>query len=176
MLVLACEGPAEDKEEDSPPVTQQRMHSLLHDPTFWDYAASSNLLQVELGQLAAEQAATDKVRQLGRQAAEVHGEALAQLRMLNPGGTMVLPDSLGGADRGLVQEMRLLDVQEFDLRYREFILSTHNAQLDRYEEALAKTDDEKLRKWIEEMRLHLRQELNKLATTDSATAAKEEVQ
>lgn len=171
LLVLACEGPAAEK-DTADAVPETRTRTLLHEPAFWDYAASSNMLQVALGKLAEQKASSAKLRGMAKDAVTYHAGALRQLQQLvSKQDNILLPDSLAGADQGLVQEMKLLEGEEFDLRYQEFIISTHNAQLDRYEEALVKADDQKIRDWIMDMRSHLRQEINAFSKLDSTGVA-----
>ncbi|ARS36717.1 DUF4142 domain-containing protein [Pontibacter actiniarum] len=174
LLMLACEGPAAET-ETAEAIPESRTRTLFDEPIFWDYAASSNMLQVELAKLAAEKGSTEKIRSIAREAAAFHEEALQRLtQLVGKQQRITLPDSLGGADKGLVQDMRLLEGEAFDLRYREFIISTHNAQLDRYEEALVKADDQQVRQWIMDLRKHLREEVNKLSELDSLGVAEEE--
>lgn len=171
LLVLACEGPAAEK-DTADTVPETRTRTLLHEPAFWDYAASSNMLQVALGKLAEQKASSATLRGMAKDAVTYHAGALRQLQQLvSKQDNILLPDSLAGADQGLVQEMKLLKGEEFDLRYQEFIISTHNAQLDRYEEALVKADDQKIRDWIMDMRSHLRQEINAFSKLDSTGVA-----
>lgn len=171
LLLLACGKSSPEGETNTIIVAQ----SLQHDPAFWDYAASSNLLQTEISRMAMEKGASEGVRNLGRQSADFHAQALEQLRRLVAGNERVqLPDSLGEADKGLVQEFVLLEGEEFDTRYRDFIVSTHLAQLDRYEEALSKADDQETRDWLMFMRAHLRRELSLASQPDSVLVAEEQ--
>lgn len=167
LLMLACSGP--DTSDDARVITVQR--ELRHDPAFWDYAASSNMLQVEMGKLAQTKGTAAKTQALGQQAANYHGKALQRLKeMMAEEKQVRVPDSLGGADQGLVKEMMALEGSAFDTRYREFVIRTHTSQLDRYEEALRLTDDQATREWLTDMRLHLREQLNMLANPDSIAA------
>ncbi|MCJ8165515.1 DUF4142 domain-containing protein [Pontibacter sp. E15-1] len=164
LLMLACSGSPSENEADTISVTR----SLQRDPAFWDYAASSNMLQAEIGRLATEKAASPKIKALGQQAADFHSQALVSLRKLVAGeSNLQLPDSLGGADKGLVQEFMLLEGNEFDVRYRNFIISSHRTQLDRYEEAIGRADDQETRDWLMHMRAHMRKALDTLAQPDS---------
>lgn len=168
LLLQACSGPSSEGEANTISVTK----NLQHDPAFWDYAASSNILQTEISRLAVEKGATENIRNLGGQSADFHAHALERLRRLVAKHQRIqLPDSLGDADKGLVQEFILLEGEEFDTRYRDFIISTHLAQLDRYEEALSKADDQVTRDWLMGMRSHLREELDLLAQPDSVVVA-----
>ncbi|MDX5436740.1 MAG: hypothetical protein LPK03_06065, partial [Pontibacter sp.] len=71
------------------------------------------------------------------------------------------------------QEFKLLEGAELDARYRDFIISTHKAQLTRYEEALAKAQDQRTRNWILDMHAHLRKEISELVELDSTEVASE---
>ncbi|WP_161889850.1 DUF4142 domain-containing protein [Pontibacter russatus] len=170
LLLLACGKSSPEGETNTITVAQ----SLQHDPAFWDYAASSNLLQTEISDMATEKGGTENIRNLGRRSADFHTQALERLRRLVAKNKRIqLPDSLGEADKGLVQEFMLLEGEEFDTRYRDFIVSTHLAQLDRYEEALSKADDQETRNWLMGMRAHLREELDLLAQPDSVVVAEQ---
>ncbi len=164
LLMLACSESPSENETNTISVTR----SLQQDPAFWDYAASSNMLQVELGRLAAKQGSAVKVKTLGQQAADFHSSALMNLKEVMAKEERIhLPDSLAGADKGLVKEFALLQGEAFDARYRSFVISSHRTQLDRYEEALSRADDQKTRDWLMDMRAHMRKTLDTLVQPDS---------
>ena len=169
LLLAACNGPAADAETATNTISVTQ--NLQHDPAFWDYAASSSMLQTEISRLAIEKGSTEKIKALGQQSADFHSNALKNLKKLVAKQKQIqLPDRLGAADKGLVQEFVLLEGEEFDTRYRDFMISTHTAQLDRYEDALRKADDQRTRDWLMNMRTHIRKELDVLAQPDSVAA------
>ncbi|PRY09884.1 uncharacterized protein DUF4142 [Pontibacter ummariensis] len=174
LLMLGCDGTATDSEPtEMISITETR--TLEEDPAFWDYAASSNLLQVEAGKVAMEQAQTEQIRAMAQKAIQYHGDALKELQRLTAKQKNIqLPDTLGGADWGLVQDLKLLEGEEFDARYRDFVISTHKAQLSRYKEAILKADDQHIRGWLMQMRSHLREEINELARLDTTAVTAEE--
>ena len=144
------------------------MRALADDPAFWDYAFSSNLLQTEIGRVVNEKEVSLEVKTLASQAASYHGKALRELKSLAKGHTSApLPDSLSRADRDLVNEFKQLDGEELEARYRAFIRSTHQNQLTRYQEALQRVEDQKIRRFLNAMLEHLRQELAALSRLDS---------
>ncbi|WP_276498749.1 DUF4142 domain-containing protein [Pontibacter litorisediminis] len=171
LIALSCEGPAS---EESTAQEVPRKKTLQHEPAFWDYAASSNMLQVAVASVAAEQGAAAHTRSIAADALAFHRQALKRLQQLAQRHEHIqLPDSLGGADMGLVSEFKLLQGEELDTRFRDFVMSTHNAQLDRYEEALLKADDKETREWLMDMRAHLREEIHLMAAADSVAAVPE---
>ena len=164
LLVLSCDGPAADSEKKAP--IEQR--TLSQDPVFWDYAASSNMLQAEIGQLAIERGEPATIKKIAEKAVSFHSTALTKLKTLASQQSGVhLPDSLTGADSQLVRDFEQLEGEEFNDRYRAFIVSTHRLQLERYQEALLKTEDIKTREWLTDMLLHLREEIQQFERVDS---------
>lgn len=173
LLLLACEGPASERREKR---KEAAIRTLLQEPAFWDYAASNNMLQVEIGKVVAEKGSTERIKSMAQEAVNYHSKALKDLqRLVRRHKSIQLPDTLAAADQGLVQEFRLLEGAELNARYRDFIISTHKAQLTSYEEALAKAQDQRTRNWILDMHAHLRKEISELAELDSTEVALEEL-
>lgn len=164
LVALSCDGPGSRTGERGDVAAR----TLSDDPAFWDYAFSSNLLQTEIGQLVNEKEVSMEVKALASEAASYHGKALRELKPLAKRHTSTpLPDSLSRADRDLVNEFKQLDGEELESRYRAFIRSTHQNQLTRYQEALQRAEDQRIRKFLNGMLEHLRQELTALAKLDS---------
>lgn len=169
MIVLSCDGPSStETSEAQTPAKTNALKPLLQDPVFWDYAASSNMLQTELGQLAVEKGTTAEMRERGEHIMNFHGQALEQIKQLVAGQERInLPDSLGSADRELVNELRELQGEEFSNRYRDFVLNTHKLQLERYREVLDRANSSEVEKWLQTMLLHLQKELDSFSKLDS---------
>ncbi|GAB3193840.1 putative outer membrane protein [Pontibacter aydingkolensis] len=166
LLVLSCDSPSGNSSNETTTLTSQR--TLKNDPAFWDYAASSNMLQTEIGQLAMEKGEPESIKALGEKAVKFHSKALQQLKSITrQHATLHLPDSLTGADSKLVKEFKQLEGEEFNARYKAFIASTHQMQLTRYKEALEKADDQVTRDWLNSILTHLQEKLNDLYTADS---------
>ncbi|WP_018476682.1 DUF4142 domain-containing protein [Pontibacter roseus] len=158
LLTLAC--------SDSPETNKHQQMTLLPatktsgQTAFFDYAASTSMLQVELGQLAAERGQQEQVKAIGEHALQHHTRALADLRKtVGKDHLTSIPDTLGAADKAIVEEFRNLPAAEFDNRYRHYILSSHTAQLERYQETLQKTEEEHIREWINQMQVHLQERM-----------------
>jgi putative membrane protein len=97
-----------------------------------------------------------------------HAKALQKLKALVAGHRFIhLPDSLGGADQGLLKELQELEGADFDEGYLTFIEDTHRMQLQRYEEAMGKAQDQPTRDWLLMMEDHLRAQLNQAVAADS---------
>ena len=166
LLVLSCDGPTDASSEKN--ITLQQKRTLKNDVAFWDYAASSNMLQTEIGQLVLERGESPAIQALAQKAVSFHSEALSELNTIAKQYKVpIMPDSLIGADSDLVKQFELLKGEELTKRYKAFIASTHKNQLTRYEEALGKADDQKTRDWLMKMVVHLQEELEQLSKVDS---------
>lgn len=163
--LMSCDGPSTESK-----VTEAAILTDTHNlnPAFWDYAVSSNMLQIELGRLASEKGTTEQVKELGRKAEQFHTEAVQQLKNLGSGHkTIQFPDSLGSADKTMVNEFSALEGSDFDTRYLNHVLISHKSQLDRYEEAIQKADSPKLKEWLTAMQNHMRKQLQEVDQADS---------
>jgi putative membrane protein len=143
-----------------------------HEPSamFWDYAASTSMLQQELGKLATEKAEDSLILTYADSALLIHSKALLSLRNIAGKYKNVhLPDSLTGSDKDMVEEFKALQGEDFESRYMEYLTLTHKAQLKRYRETLRETDDPSLRQWLTTMQARLSGQLQHYAEADSVT-------
>ncbi len=166
LLVLSCDGPSNDSTNKT--ITIQTKRTLKADPAFWDYAASSNMLQTEIGQLVIEQGEPQALQAVAQKAVNFHSEALQELKVIAAQyNGIIIPDNLIGADNDLVKEFSLMKGEELANRYKAFVNSTHQSQLTRYEEALKIADDQQTKDWLIKMIAHLHEELDQINTINS---------
>jgi putative membrane protein len=139
-------------------------------PMFWDYAASTSMLQTELSKLASEKSQDSMILTFADSALVIHSKALTRLRRIAEKYKHIqLPDSLTGSDKEMVEEFKLLEGKEFEKRYLEYLMLNHKAQLNRYQETLNETEDPALRQWLNTMRTRLRSQLQFYAEADTVT-------
>jgi putative membrane protein len=137
-------------------------------PMFWDYAASTSMLHTELGRLAKEKSKKQQVTAFADSAVRIHSNALRSLQTIAVKYTHVqLPDSLSGADRSLVDEFKKLEGEEFEMRYLEYLKSTHQKQYSRFQQTLSETEDPALRRWLNSMKARLQNQLKQYSLLDS---------
>ncbi len=170
LFLLAC-----DSNQSAENTTRELTYQIeTKEPSaiFWDYAATTSMLQSELSMLAAGKTTDTQVTVLADSALLLHTNALKRLhRIAEKYKDVQLPDSLSGADKEMVEEFKLLDEQEFATRYREYLELTHKTQLSRYSETLSETEDPALRQWLQTMREKLRGQLVFYASLDTTAQA-----
>lgn len=169
LLMIACSDSPESATQQTAAIAPA-MKENRSKAAFLDYAASTNMLQLELARVAIERGQSEEVRKLGEEALEFHANALDSLRLaVGDADRESLPDSLGAADRAIVEEFRNLPAAEFDARYRQYLLSAHTAQLERYEEVLLKTEEENIRNWITQVQEQLQERVQVTAKADTVS-------
>ncbi|MBB6609935.1 DUF4142 domain-containing protein [Pontibacter sp. Tf4] len=127
---------------------------------FWDYAASTSLLQKELGALAKQKTSDPRITALADSMLYIHTNALHRLvHIAKKYKHVQLPDSLTGADSTTVEDFKQLEGEEFTARYLEYLEQSSTTQLERYNETLSETEDPALRSWLNTMRARLSSQL-----------------
>ncbi|WP_224744270.1 DUF4142 domain-containing protein [Pontibacter aquaedesilientis] len=155
LLTIACGDTVETETGEA--ITPPAVKEMSRTAAFVDYAASTNMLQAKLAQLAIEKGQSEEVKAMGEQMLAFYGSALDELRTVAKaeGLHSSLPDSLGTADQETIEEFRKLPAAEFDERYRQYVDSSQKSQQEHYQEMLVRTEEEEIRKWISEMQLQL---------------------
>lgn len=105
--------------------TSERAALSVADQTFIEEAAMSSLLEVQLGQMAEDNAGSDEVRRFGWRMVEEHGTAHSRLaRVVAPLG-VTLPGELDPRQRNQFARLQRLMGQEFDRAYMKAVVEAH---------------------------------------------------
>ena len=172
LFLLACDNQRTTRSD-----TTEVTYTLdRHEPSpmFWDYAASTTMLQTELGKLASEKTQDSMILIFADSALVIHSKALQSLRKIAEKYKHIqLPDSLTGSDKEMVAEFKMLEGEAFESRYQEYLMLNHKAQLNRYQETLSETEDPALRQWLNTMRARLRAQLQYYTEADTVKEEEE---
>ncbi|MBC5774251.1 DUF4142 domain-containing protein [Pontibacter sp. KCTC 32443] len=165
LLLPACDSRTTESETTEVTYTLEKQEPSA---MFWDYAASTSMLQTELSKLAKQKSEDTQVLALADSALLQHTKALRKLQRISGKYEYVqLPDSLTGADKTIVKDFKALEGEEFETRYLEYLENSISAQLNRYQETLNETEDPALRSWLNNMKAHLRSQLQLYAAADT---------
>jgi putative membrane protein len=99
------------------------------DRKFVNDAATGGLLEVELGKLAVQRAASEAVRQFGQRMMDDHSQAAEQLRQITRAKGMTLPDSLDAKQRKEIERLQKLSGPQFDQAYMKLMLEDHQQDI-----------------------------------------------
>lgn len=97
---------------------------------FVQQAASGNLAEVELGQLAARRSQNNDVRQFAQRMVQDHTKALDQLRSAASGANITVPAALSPEHQETRQQLSGLQGEEFDREYMKVMVDEHETMVD----------------------------------------------
>lgn len=141
------------------------------DLTFAEEAAKGGLLEVELGELAAEQAKSDDVVQFGQRMVKDHGMANDQLKSIAAQKGITLPDSLDQDQQHTVEELSQVSGEEFDKAYMDEMVKAHQTDVEVFREQAESGQDPDLRAFAEQTLPTLEEHLSTAQQIDQELAA-----
>ena len=98
-------------------------------------AANGGMLEVELGRLAAEKAASKDVKDFGNMMVKDHSKANDELKSIAATQNITLPSTLGEDEQKHVNEMAKLSGAEFDKKYVSMMVDDHKEDIDQFKKA-----------------------------------------
>lgn len=129
------------------------------DTTFAKEAASAGLMEVELGNLAQQNATNPRVKSFGEMMARDHSAANTELKSLAMAKNMILPDSMMKKHRDHVESMRKMTGKAFDNHYMDMMVKDHTEDVQKFEKASTGAIDTDLKGWASKtlpvLRTHL---------------------
>ena len=113
------------------------------DSTFMKTAAMDGMAEVEHGQLAAQKAASDGVKQFGQRMADDHGKANAELKSLAAQKHVTLPAKLDAKHQAMHDKLAKMSGAAFDSAYMAHMVTAHKEAVALFQrEAKAGSDAE----------------------------------
>ena len=123
-------------------------------------AAMGGLMEVELGRLAAQQGASDAVKQFGQRMVDDHGAANQELMSLASSKGITLPTELDEKHRAHVTKMSSMTGADFDREYVKMMVSDHRKDVSEFEKESRRGTDADLKafagKTLPTLQEHLR--------------------
>jgi putative membrane protein len=111
------------------------------DRKFMNEAAMGGMLEVELGQIAVQNASSDQVRQFGQRMVDDHGKANNELMSLAQQEGATLPNQLDSKHRKEVQRLQKLKGAEFDREYMKMMVEDHHHDVSAFQREADKGQD-----------------------------------
>ncbi|GAB3956208.1 hypothetical protein GCM10028805_45340 [Spirosoma harenae] len=98
-------------------------------------AANGGMLEVELGRMAQEKAASKDVKDFGAMMVKDHSKANDELKSIAATQNITLPSTLGEDEQKHVNEMAKLSGAEFDKKYVSMMVDDHKDDIDLFKKA-----------------------------------------
>lgn len=102
---------------------------------FMTKAASGGMMEVQLGQLAQQQAQSQRVKDFGAMMVRDHGKANDELKSLASGKNVTLSDSLMPEHKHHVTGLQNKKGTSFDKAYMSMMVQDHQKDVQEYEKA-----------------------------------------
>lgn len=112
--------------------------SILNDDqkNLFEHIARHNMLQMELGRLAAQRGTSDDVKQYGQQMVDFHTTKQQELQEMAQAYQVTMEQGLDEDYRDDVDEVQKAKPENFDEEYWENVTDSQKALLDEYDSAL----------------------------------------
>jgi putative membrane protein len=124
--------------------TDQSKDALNYDAEFMVAAASSNQLEMALGQLAQKKGIAAEVKNWGRQMEQTHGQAEQELQAIAGRANLTLPASMSLDDRRLYDDVDDRKYLGFDKKYMRTLKELHARTIKHYAEAATRLTNPEL--------------------------------
>ncbi|MDQ3131681.1 MAG: DUF4142 domain-containing protein [Acidobacteriota bacterium] len=103
------------------------------DLAFMNDAAPGGMAEVELGKMAAKQAASNDVKQFGQKMVEDHSKAGDELKQLAAQKKVMLPTDVMPAHKQLMEKLSKLSGADFDSAYVTAMVEAHEKDVAAFE-------------------------------------------
>jgi putative membrane protein len=114
---------------------------MMRDKLFLRTAVEANLLQVKLGQLAAQKGSAADVKDLGQKMATDHAEINADLGTVADADGVMVPKKISKEDQAAYDKLNGLSGTAFDTAYITLMVNDHHQDLREYrQEFITATD------------------------------------
>jgi putative membrane protein len=165
-LSLAADTKSERKTDTKTERKKSESKLSKDDERFVKDAAAGGMMEVELGKMAAEKAASDKVKEFGRRMQQDHGKANEELKTIAANKGVELPKVLEGKYKKTVDRLAKLSGEEFDRQYMRAMVEDHEEDLKKFERAAEKAKDPDVKQFASKHAPVIKQHLELAKTTE----------
>lgn len=129
------------------------------DREFVTNAARGSVMEVQLGNLTAQKAASEDVKRFGQRMATDHSQLGQTLRQLASNLNITLPQELTTEQQNLVKKLENLTGKAFDREYIKEMVAIHTKDVSEFERAAAQATNEDIKQFASQSVSMLRDHL-----------------
>jgi putative membrane protein len=120
------------------------------DQHFVEAAAQTDMVEANLGQLAATNAESQQVKDLAQTLVTDHTSDYAQLKMAAQQGNLRVPEAIDSAhDKAMIDPFQKLQGAAFDKKYVQEMVAGHTKALAEYKKVAATAKDPNIKAYAE---------------------------
>jgi putative membrane protein len=117
------------------------------DKQFVKKAAEGGMAEVELGQLATQNAKSDEVKQFGQRMVDDHSKANDQLKQLAQQKGVDIPSELSAKDKAEKVHLAKLSGEQFDRAYMQHMVQDHKKDVAEFKKESTSAKDSDVKNW-----------------------------
>jgi len=144
------------------------------DKKFVMEAAQGGEAEVELGQLATQNAQSDDVKKFGQRMVDDHSKANDQLKQLAQQKGVAVPSEPAAKDKALKDKLSNLKGDQFDKMYMSHMVMDHKKDVAEFKKESTSAKDNDLKNWASQtlptLQDHLK-EAQQIASTEKGASA-----
>jgi putative membrane protein len=164
--VLISLGLASAADRDDP-----KMSERSEPQDFMMEAARGGLAEVTLGQMAAQRASRDEVKQFGQRMVQDHGKANTELMQLAATKGVTLPKELDSTHKAMAERLSQLSGAEFDRAYMSEMVKDHTKDVSAFQHQAGQGTDPEVKNWAAKTLPTLQQHLEMAQDTAQKVGA-----
>lgn len=120
---------------------------VLTAQTFVTKAVKDGMLQIQLGQLAADHAESDAVKEFAQRMVDDHTKTNEELTTLAEKKAWEVPKEMGGGHESIKNQLERLDGKMFDREYMKMMVKDHEETVGVFRRYSESGDDPELKDW-----------------------------
>lgn len=169
ILFVACNNEPQDSKDVAEETNEARLDSLdmEDDGEFAVKAADGGIMEVRLGEMAKQNAASAEVKEFGTMMVADHSKANEELKALAAQKNIALPTSLSNDKQKKVDNLAKLKGAEFDKEYISFMVKDLKEDIEEFSEHTRDGKDSTLVRWASEKLPALQHHLREAERIDS---------
>lgn len=117
------------------------------DSSFVMEAAAGGMMEVQAGQVAQQQAASQRVKDFGSMMVTDHSKANDELKSYASGHGITVPSSLPADKQKEVDNLKKLNGAAFDKKYVSMMLDDHQKDVAKFKQESTGANDPQLKQW-----------------------------
>lgn len=131
---------SKDTVESAQEINDEKESLSSKSSDFMVEAANGGMMEVQLGEIAQQNAMSQSVKNFGAMMVKDHGNANADLKTLASAKKVTLPAAVGGKHQQHITDLTQLKGSEFDAKYINMMVDDHKKDIDLFEDAADSED------------------------------------
>ncbi len=155
----ACTNTADKDKNDDGLTTDEAKADKGDDPEFLRDAASINLEEIRISELALTMATMQETKDMAQMMVTDHKAAYAQLTALAAAKGVSIPTSADDEANRKHERLSKKEGADFDKDYSDMLVTSHKAAINRFERAVSDCDDAAVVSWASSILPKLKEHL-----------------